>query len=150
MYIYHALINALSTHMINVNLNTIFYTQVEHSPTKTIYIRYYMEIHRHTRTRTHTHTHTHTRVHTHTHTKTHTHASTSLGCTVKVQWSLSAIIKAVQFQCLLLNVNRIINDAFTQNLWCTCRKLIKCSDTLKIPDAFTQNLDRSFSTQAEN
>ena len=29
----------------------IFYTHVEHSPTKTIYIRYYME--------THTHTHTH-------------------------------------------------------------------------------------------
>ena len=26
MYIYHALINALSTHMIHINLNTIFYT----------------------------------------------------------------------------------------------------------------------------
>ena len=51
MYIYHALINALSAHMIHVNLNMIFYTHVEHSPTKTIYIRYYME--------THTHTHTH-------------------------------------------------------------------------------------------
>ena len=34
MYIYHALINALSAHM-------IFYTHVEHSPTKTIYIKYY-------------------------------------------------------------------------------------------------------------
>ena len=32
MYIYHALINALSAHMI--------YTHVEHSPTKTIYIRF--------------------------------------------------------------------------------------------------------------
>ena len=52
MYIYHALINALSAHTMHINLNTIFYTHVEHSPTKTIYIRYYME--------THTHTHTHT------------------------------------------------------------------------------------------
>ena len=40
MYIYHALINALSTHMIHINLNMIFYTHVEHSPTKTIYIKY--------------------------------------------------------------------------------------------------------------
>ena len=38
MYIYHALINALSAHMIHINLNMIFYTHVEHSPTKTIYI----------------------------------------------------------------------------------------------------------------
>ena len=35
MYIYHALINALSAHVIHVNLNMIFYTHVEHSPTKT-------------------------------------------------------------------------------------------------------------------
>ena len=41
MYIYHALINALSTHMIHNNLNMIFYTHVKHSPTKTIYIKYY-------------------------------------------------------------------------------------------------------------
>ena len=41
MYIYHALINALSAHMIHIDLNTIFYTHVEHSPTKTIYIKYY-------------------------------------------------------------------------------------------------------------
>ena len=40
MYIYHALINTLSTHMIHINLNTIFYTHTEHSPTKTIYILY--------------------------------------------------------------------------------------------------------------
>ena len=41
--IYHALINALSAHMIHINLNMIFYTHVEHSPrpTKTIYIKYY-------------------------------------------------------------------------------------------------------------
>ena len=38
IYIYHALINALSAHMIHVNLNMIFYTHVEHSPTKTIYM----------------------------------------------------------------------------------------------------------------
>ena len=41
MYIYHALINALSAHMIHINLNMIFYTHVEHSPTKTIYIKFY-------------------------------------------------------------------------------------------------------------
>ena len=41
MYIYHALINALSAYMIHINLNMIFYTHVEHSPTKTIYIKYY-------------------------------------------------------------------------------------------------------------
>ena len=41
MYIYHALINALSAHMIHINLNMIFYTHVKHSPTKTVYIKYY-------------------------------------------------------------------------------------------------------------
>ena len=41
IYIHHALINALSVHMIHINLNMIFYTHVEHSPTKTIYIKYY-------------------------------------------------------------------------------------------------------------
>ena len=40
MYIYHALINALSAHMIDINLNMILYTHVDHSPTKTIYVRY--------------------------------------------------------------------------------------------------------------
>ena len=44
MYIYHALINALSAHMIYINLNMIFYTHVKHSPTKTIYIKYYLKI----------------------------------------------------------------------------------------------------------
>ena len=42
MYIYHALINALSAHVIHIN-NTIFYTHVEHRSTKTIYIRYCVE-----------------------------------------------------------------------------------------------------------
>ena len=56
MYIYHALINALSAHMIHINLNMIFYTHVEHSPTKIIYIMYYKKI-----KKTHyKHTHTHT------------------------------------------------------------------------------------------
>ena len=40
MYIYHALINALSAQMKHINLNMIFYTHVEHSPTKTVYIKY--------------------------------------------------------------------------------------------------------------
>ena len=43
MYIYHALINALRAHMIHINLNMIFYTHVKHSPTKTIYIKYYLK-----------------------------------------------------------------------------------------------------------
>ena len=38
IYIYHVIINALRTHMIHINVNTIFYTHVEHSPTKAIYI----------------------------------------------------------------------------------------------------------------
>ena len=41
MYIYHALINALSVHMIHINLNMIFYTHAEHSPIKTFYVKYY-------------------------------------------------------------------------------------------------------------
>ena len=42
MYIYHALINALSAHIIHINLNAMFYTHVEDSPTETIYIRHSM------------------------------------------------------------------------------------------------------------
>ena len=80
MYIYHALINAISARMICINLNMIFYTHVQHSPTKTIYIKHYFiflnALHTHTHTYTHTHTHTHTHIHTHTHTHTHTHART--------------------------------------------------------------------------
>ena len=60
MYIYHALINTLSAHMIHINLNMIFYTHVEHSPTKTIYIKYYTKKQRKKKHYKHTHTHTHT------------------------------------------------------------------------------------------
>ena len=78
-YIYHALIKVLSAHMIHINLNTIFYTHVEQSPTKTIYLKIiygntYTYARTHTRTHAHTHTHTHT--HTHARTRTHTHART--------------------------------------------------------------------------
>ena len=43
MYIYHVLINTLGAHMIHINLNMIFYTHVEHIPTKTICIKHFME-----------------------------------------------------------------------------------------------------------
>ena len=59
MYIYHALINALSAHAIHINLNTIFYTHVEHSPTKTIYIKYYTKTNTEKTHYKHIHTHTH-------------------------------------------------------------------------------------------
>ena len=55
MYIYHALINALSAHMRYINLNTMFYTHVEHSSTETVYIMYYLGTHTHTHTHTYTH-----------------------------------------------------------------------------------------------
>ena len=81
MYSYHALINALGAHMIHINLNMIFCTHVEHSPTKRIYIKNYMEKQTHTRALVHTHTHmhkhthacTHKHIHMHTHTHKHTH-----------------------------------------------------------------------------
>ena len=65
MYIYHALINALSTqshmiHIYDINLNMIFYAHVGHSPTKTIYIKHYTEKKINTQVlygKTHTHTH---------------------------------------------------------------------------------------------
>ena len=69
MYIYHALINTLSVHTTHINLNTIFYTHVQRSPTETIYISYYMETHSHTHT--HTHTHKQTRARARTDTRTH-------------------------------------------------------------------------------
>ena len=80
MYIYHMLTNVLSTHIIHINLNMIFYTHVEHSPIKN-------NLHKvlYGNTDTHTHTamnsnvhdtnwyHTCTRVCAHyTHTYTHT------------------------------------------------------------------------------
>ena len=57
MYIYHALINTLSAHMIHVDLNTIFCTHVEHSPSyqNNLHKVLYMEMH----ACTHTHTHMH-------------------------------------------------------------------------------------------
>jgi len=58
MSIYQEPINALSVHMIHINLNMIFYTHVEHSPTKAIYIKYYTEKQTHA-----PHTHTHARTH---------------------------------------------------------------------------------------
>ena len=66
MYIYHALINALSVHMIYINLNMIFYTHVEHSPTKTIYIKFYIYKNNIKKKRT-THTHTRARVRAYIH-----------------------------------------------------------------------------------
>ena len=71
-YIYHVLINNPSAHTIHINLNTIFYTHVEDSPTETIYVRHYMDTqHTHARTHTHTRTHTYTRTHAHIHTHRH-------------------------------------------------------------------------------
>ena len=43
MYIYHALINALSAYMIHINLNMIFYTHVEHSSTQTTLTKHHTE-----------------------------------------------------------------------------------------------------------
>ena len=43
LIIMYALINALSAHMIHINLNMIIYTHVKHSPTNTIYIKYYLK-----------------------------------------------------------------------------------------------------------
>ena len=43
MYIYHALVDVLSAHMIHTNLNTIYYTHIEQSATNAIYIKYYLK-----------------------------------------------------------------------------------------------------------
>ena len=77
IYIFNALINALSAHMIHINLNMIFYTHVEHSPTKTICIKYYTKT-KQNKNALHTHARTHARTHAHTHARTHarTHAHT--------------------------------------------------------------------------
>ena len=65
MYSYHALINTLSAHMIHINLNMIFYTHVKHSPTETVYIKYYLiYINNNNKNALQTHTHTHTHTHT--------------------------------------------------------------------------------------
>ena len=72
MYIHHAFINALSAHIIHIHINMIFYTNLQHGPTKPIYIKYYTETHTHTHARTHARTHSRTHARTHTHTHTHT------------------------------------------------------------------------------
>ena len=65
----------MSVHVIHINLNMILLGRyyVEHSPSETIYVRYYME--------TNTHTHTDTPPHplTHTHACTHIRTHTNLG-----------------------------------------------------------------------
>jgi len=53
MYIYHALINALSIHMIHIDLNAIFYTHKAQSYKNILHKVLYGHTH------THTHTHTH-------------------------------------------------------------------------------------------
>ena len=55
MYIHHVLVNALSADMIHINLNMILCIHVEHSPTKTIYLKYYKKTKMHYK---HTHMHT--------------------------------------------------------------------------------------------
>ena len=86
MYLYHVLINALSIHIIHINLNMIFCTLVGHSPIgnnlhKVLYGNTHMHAHMHTLqwiwmcviliSIIHHASHTHT-THTHTHTHTHT------------------------------------------------------------------------------
>ena len=65
MYIYHVLLDTPSAHMTHINLNTIFYTHVEYSPIKTIYIKYYTlygdkKQHNCNQFKQYSHTHTHT------------------------------------------------------------------------------------------
>ena len=74
MYIYYALINVLSAHMIP---KYDILTHVEHSPTKTIYIRYTKNNNNKNALNTHTHTHTHARTHARTHTHTRARAGES-------------------------------------------------------------------------
>ena len=76
LYIYHALISALSAHRIHINLNMIFYTHVEYILPKQFaisIIRKNKQTHTHTRTRTRTHTQAH--AHAHTHARTHSDCS---------------------------------------------------------------------------
>ena len=78
MYIYCTLINTLSTHMIHIYLNMVFYTHVEHSPIKNNLRKVFYthvehspiknNLHKVLYGNTHTHTHTHTNINTHTHT----------------------------------------------------------------------------------
>ena len=56
IHIHHALINAVSAHMIHINLNTIFYTHVEHLPKQFTYKVLYGNAHTHERAHAHTYT----------------------------------------------------------------------------------------------
>ena len=105
MYIYHVLINALSTRVIHINLNMIFYADIEHRqsyqnnphkapygkippPTLThthikkptvnsdVHDTSYMGAHACTHARMHAHRHAHTSIHTRTHARAHTHTHT--------------------------------------------------------------------------
>ena len=42
MYIYRAIIGPLSARMVRINLNTIFCTHAEHSPTNAVYVKCYI------------------------------------------------------------------------------------------------------------
>ena len=80
MYIYYVLITALSTHLIHINLNMIFYTHVECSPTKRISIKYYTKTdkqlhYKHAHMHACTHTCTHARMHARMHARTHSDCS---------------------------------------------------------------------------
>ena len=55
MYIYHVIINALSAHMIHINLNTIFYTHVEQSYQNNLHKVLYGNTHACMHVRSHTH-----------------------------------------------------------------------------------------------
>ena len=109
MYIYRALINTLSTHIIHNNINMILCTHVEHSPIKN---NLHKVIYGNAHTHTHTHTHRvcnvnefecvwliriihHTCACAYTHTCTHAHARTEYDCSrnwalilagVKILW----------------------------------------------------------------
>ena len=85
MYIYHALITALSTHMVHINLNTIFYIHVEQSYQNNLHKVLYGK---------NTHTQNHSEFEavrhwsvcasTHTHTHIHKWANHSYTCCVSV------------------------------------------------------------------
>ena len=69
---------------IYINLNMIFYAHVEHSPTKTIYIRYYTK-QKQLNKKHHTHTRARARTHTHTHTHTHTMTAAELDTDIRME-----------------------------------------------------------------
>ena len=68
-YIYHALINALSSPVIHINLN-ILYVHRGQSYQISLHKALYGNAHTHACTHAHSHARTHTHTHTHTHTTT--------------------------------------------------------------------------------